>query len=93
MSNSRAERDDLLVGADGIHSRVRDVVFGAGFERALGGYYIAITQTLRHGLPPVIHSYLGVGKIVNLLPVASDSVSAVIYVGANAGANLTTTRC
>jgi hypothetical protein len=42
-----------LVGADGIHSHVRGLVFGAGFERSLGGHYIAISQTLRHGLPAV----------------------------------------
>ena len=36
------ERADILVGADGVHSRVRGLVFGEGFERMLGGYYIAI---------------------------------------------------
>jgi 2-polyprenyl-6-methoxyphenol hydroxylase-like FAD-dependent oxidoreductase len=85
LSDSRTERGDLLVGADGIHSGVRGLVFGDGFERPLGGHYIAISQTLRHGLPPVVHSYLSTGRMVNLFPVAPDSVSAVVYVGANAG--------
>ena len=61
------------------------IVFGEGFERPLGGHYIAISQTLRHGLPAVVHSYLSTGKMVNLFPVAPDSVSAVVYVGADAG--------
>lgn len=85
LSDGRSERGDLLVGADGIHSRVRGLVFGEGFERPLGGHYIAISQTLQHGLPAVVHSYLSTGRMVNLLPVAPDSVSAVVYVGASAG--------
>ena len=83
LSDGRIERGDLLVGADGIHSHVRRLVFGEGFERPLGGYYVAISQTLRHGLPAVVHSYLGTGRMVNLFPVAPDSVAAVVYVGAS----------
>ena len=85
LSDGRTERGDLLVGADGVHSRVRGLVFGEGFEQSLGGHYVAISQTLRHGLPPVVHSYLSVGRMVNLFPVTPESVSAVMYVGANAG--------
>jgi 2-polyprenyl-6-methoxyphenol hydroxylase-like FAD-dependent oxidoreductase len=85
LSDGRTEQGDLLVGADGIHSGVRRLVFGEGFERPLGGHYIAISQALRHGLPPVVHSYLSTGRMVNLFPVAPDSISAVVYVGASAG--------
>lgn len=86
LSDGTTERGDLLVGADGIHSAVRGLAFGPGFERPLGGYYIAITQTLHHGLAPVVHSYLGTGRMVNLLPVSPDSVSAVVYLGADVDA-------
>lgn len=85
LSDGRTERGDFLVGADGVHSNVRGLVFGEGFERSLGGHYIAVSQTLRHGLPPAVHSYLSVGTMVNLFPVAPDSVSAVVYVGHHAG--------
>jgi 2-polyprenyl-6-methoxyphenol hydroxylase-like FAD-dependent oxidoreductase len=85
LSDDRVERADLVIGADGIHSHVRSLVFGQNFERPLGGHYIAISQTLRHGLPAVVHSYLSTGRMVNLFPVAPDSISAVVYVGASAG--------
>jgi len=85
LSDGRVERGDLVVGADGIHSRVRRLAFGDGFERPLGGHYIAISQTLRHGLPAVVHSYVSTERMVNLFPVAADSVSAVVYVGARVG--------
>jgi 2-polyprenyl-6-methoxyphenol hydroxylase-like FAD-dependent oxidoreductase len=81
LSDGSVEQGDLLVGADGIHSQVRSLVFGNGFERPLGGQYIAISQMLRHGLPAVVHSYLSIGRMVNLFPVSPDYVSAVVYVG------------
>jgi 2-polyprenyl-6-methoxyphenol hydroxylase-like FAD-dependent oxidoreductase len=85
LSDGSMERGDLLVGADGIHSNVRGLVFGDGFERPLGGFYIAVTQTLRHGLALATHSYVGVGRMVNLFAVTDDSVSTVVYVNEGAG--------
>ena len=85
LSDGTVEHADLVVGADGIHSHVRRLVFGQGFEKPLGGHYITTTQKLDHGLPPVMHSYLNIGKMVTLYPVAPDTVSAVAYVGAAAG--------
>jgi len=85
LSDGRTERGDLLVGADGIHSRVRGLVFGEGFQRKLGGYYIATTQAMRHGLPLTTHVYWGVGQMVSLLPVAADVVSSIVYVNEDAG--------
>lgn len=68
LSDGSTERGDVLVGADGIHSHVRGLVFGDGFKRPLGGYYIAATQKLRHGLPLATHSYSGVGRMVTSFP-------------------------
>ena len=85
LSDGTVEHADLVVGADGIHSHVRGLVFGQGFEKPLGGHYISTTQKLDHGLPPITHSYLSIGKMVTLYPVAPDTVSAVAYVGAAEG--------
>jgi 2-polyprenyl-6-methoxyphenol hydroxylase-like FAD-dependent oxidoreductase len=85
LTDGRTERADVLVGADGIHSRVRRLMFGDGFLRPLGGHYIAVTQTLRHGLPTTTRAYLGDGQMVNLFPVSPDSVSAVVYVDGQSG--------
>ena len=43
LSDGRQERFDLVVGADGLHSRVRELVFGpeARFEKSLGCYVAA----------------------------------------------------
>lgn len=79
LSDGRVEQCDVLVGADGIHSKVRGLVFGDGFERPFGGHYIAVTQALRHGLPPVGHAYWGAGQMVSLFPVAEDSISTIVY--------------
>jgi 2-polyprenyl-6-methoxyphenol hydroxylase-like FAD-dependent oxidoreductase len=51
LGDGRAETADMLVGADGIHSRVRDLVFGpnAATERYLG-YHTASYLVDDHGL-------------------------------------------
>lgn len=43
LSDGRRESFDLVVGADGLHSRVRELEFGAeaAFETGLGGYVAA----------------------------------------------------
>lgn len=43
LSDGRAERFDLVVGADGLHSRIRELAFGpqAQFERPLGCHVAA----------------------------------------------------
>jgi 2-polyprenyl-6-methoxyphenol hydroxylase-like FAD-dependent oxidoreductase len=79
LSDGRSERGDLLVGADGIHSHVRALVFGDGFLRPLGGHYIAVTQTLQHGLAPATHAYWGAGQMVSLFATSPQSVSSVVY--------------
>lgn len=85
LSDGTFERADVLVGADGIHSHTRGLLFGDGFEKPLGGYYIATTQHLPHDLRPVTHTYLGTGVMVTVYPISPDVLSLVIYTGDGAG--------
>jgi 2-polyprenyl-6-methoxyphenol hydroxylase-like FAD-dependent oxidoreductase len=41
LNNGQAEEADLLIGADGVHSSVRKMVFGEGFEQDLNASYAA----------------------------------------------------
>jgi 2-polyprenyl-6-methoxyphenol hydroxylase-like FAD-dependent oxidoreductase len=84
LNDGQSEEADLLVGADGIHSLTRQLLFGDTFERPLGGYYVAFTIDQRHGMSRTGRTYLGTGAMVSLLPVSEDSVSGVIYLGASA---------
>lgn len=71
-----------LVGADGIHSRTRRLVFGDGFERPMQGHYLALTASVRHHMQAgIAHVFLGRGQVVILFPAAADSVSALVYYG------------
>lgn len=49
LSSEQRERADLLVGADGIHSHVRYLAFGDGFEHSLDASYAAFVS--RKGKP------------------------------------------
>lgn len=73
---------DYVVGADGIHSRVRRLAFGDGFLRPFGGQYVALTLDGAHGLAPnMVRSYFGVGRSVHLFVSSASQMSAVIYHG------------
>lgn len=43
FSNGKKEKFDLLIGADGMHSKTRELVFGTSFEKYLGQAYFAFT--------------------------------------------------
>ncbi len=80
LSNGSTESFDYVVGADGIHSRTRSLVFGEGFEFPLGGRYIGLPENYEHGFArEFIRIYLGTGQNVILAPTSPTSVSAVIY--------------
>ncbi len=64
LSDGRRESFDLVVGADGLHSRVRKLEFGAqaAFETALGGYVAAFhtrAYPRREELAYVSHAVTG----------------------------------
>lgn len=79
---SGTERVDLLLGADGIHSRTRELVFGPGGLTPMGGHYVALSVELDHGLPlGCIHTYFGRGQFAGLLPRTAAEISALLYRG------------
>jgi 2-polyprenyl-6-methoxyphenol hydroxylase-like FAD-dependent oxidoreductase len=66
-----ARRYDLVVGADGLHSNVRHLVFGAEtqFRRYLGGYLGVFTVPNYRGLDGQMRTYLAPGKLAAMYPV------------------------
>ncbi|WP_158502217.1 NAD(P)/FAD-dependent oxidoreductase [Vitiosangium sp. GDMCC 1.1324] len=82
LSDGREEWGDVLIGADGVHSKLRKRLFGESGERLLGGSYVAIDIEMAHGLEVgEISAYLGRGKMVGLLPSAPGRLSAIVYHG------------
>lgn len=82
LSGGRVESADLLLGADGVHSRTRRLVFGEGYERPIGGRYIALTVDGTHRLEPgCLSVFLGWGQQVALGAVSPRSVSGIVYHG------------
>jgi 2-polyprenyl-6-methoxyphenol hydroxylase-like FAD-dependent oxidoreductase len=78
----RTERFDLVLGADGIHSRVRRLVFGDGGVVPMGGRYVAVTVDYEHGFAPgAVATYMGCGQFVALYPRTGLNISAVVYHG------------
>jgi 2-polyprenyl-6-methoxyphenol hydroxylase-like FAD-dependent oxidoreductase len=88
LSSGRTESVSLLVGADGIHSRTRHLVFGDGFETPLGGHYMGTTVDTDTPLPgDGVYTYFGRGQVVMLTRTSAKQISAVIYHG-DGGAKL-----
>lgn len=51
FTSGRKDTFDLVIGADGVHSNTRKLVFGEGFEKPLGQAYFAFTTKNRLGEP------------------------------------------
>jgi 2-polyprenyl-6-methoxyphenol hydroxylase-like FAD-dependent oxidoreductase len=81
LNNDRTLTCDLVVGADGLHSGIRRLVFGpeAQYVRHLG-LYIA---TVKAGIPAdsdhVIHVYNEPGKAAILHPSRGDAVGMLLF--------------
>ncbi|MFY0582349.1 FAD-dependent oxidoreductase [Cystobacter fuscus] len=82
LSDGREEWGDMLIGADGVHSKVRKRLFGESGELLLGGSYVAIDIDVAHGLElGEISAYLGRGKMVAMVPSAPGRLSVIVYHG------------
>lgn len=74
LSNGSKETFDLVVGADGIRSRVRDLVFGNEYAPQYAGH--GVWQFTSPRLPEVDRQimYYGVGVKAGLMPVSCDQM-------------------
>jgi Phosphoenolpyruvate synthase/pyruvate phosphate dikinase len=71
FDSGRTRRFDLVVGADGLHSGVRRLVFGPEhlFAHHLGGYLAAFTLPDHRGLPGHMVVHPEVDRLVGVYPV------------------------
>ncbi|HEY1016498.1 MAG TPA: FAD-dependent monooxygenase [Herpetosiphonaceae bacterium] len=81
LTDGVRERADLLVGADGIHSRVRELAFGpeARFARYLGAQtaaYIFEDDGLRQALEGRFKMISSPGREAGLYPIAGGKIAA-----------------
>jgi 2-polyprenyl-6-methoxyphenol hydroxylase-like FAD-dependent oxidoreductase len=74
----------LVFGADGVHSRVRELVFGPepGFERFLG-YYVAAIHVPDTGIPVrrSLQIYEEPGRVVWMYPLDDRNIDAIYIFG------------
>jgi 2-polyprenyl-6-methoxyphenol hydroxylase-like FAD-dependent oxidoreductase len=81
LSNGQVERADVLIGADGIRSRIRDLMFGDGgsWIRFLGFHtsaFVVQDPALREALKNDVHMLSVPARQVGLYPVRDGSVAA-----------------
>ena len=93
FEHAAARRFDVVVGADGLHSNVRRLVFGdeAGLTRFLGGYLavVSVPKTLAPDGEMIVH--VGVGRMAGIYTAQHlDDARALVHVPA-ARRNWTTT--
>ncbi|MEW1639145.1 FAD-dependent monooxygenase [Streptomyces sp. NPDC093801] len=77
-------RFDLVVGADGMHSRTRALVFGPEerFVRHLGVYCAVFTTANHLGLDHTGHAYLTPGRLVSMYSARGNTeAKGVFYFG------------
>jgi 2-polyprenyl-6-methoxyphenol hydroxylase-like FAD-dependent oxidoreductase len=81
LSNGETRRFDLLIGADGLHSRVRDLVFGAEprFEKYLG--YVAasfVAQGYPHRDESTYVSFARPGRQISRYAMRQDQTAFLL---------------
>ena len=80
LTDGGTESFDLLIGADGLHSNVRELVFGdeAQYERYLGYYVSSFTIDNYLGWDRIWRSYNVPGKQIGVYSVADEKLAAFI---------------
>src|SRR5262249_22006481 len=81
-SSGRTERYDVVIGSDGVHSRTRELVFGGGFMRPMGGSYLAMNIEGPHQLDEgTLEMFFGQGQHAALFPGSAHERTVMIYYG------------
>lgn len=79
---------DLVIGADGVHSNVRHLAFGAEkeFEKFLGYYVAGFSLTNRFRLKNEFYNYQEPGKVVGVYPLPNGKLATLfVYAGSDEG--------
>jgi 2-polyprenyl-6-methoxyphenol hydroxylase-like FAD-dependent oxidoreductase len=84
FAKSTARRFDLVIGADGLHSAVRRMVFGpeSAYVRHLGMYVATLQLGYRAADPGTVLMYNRPGRSVSVHPVNGNAMAAFIFRGA-----------
>jgi 2-polyprenyl-6-methoxyphenol hydroxylase-like FAD-dependent oxidoreductase len=77
--NGQHEAFDLVVGAEGVHSAMRQRHFPEVSTRSLAGTYIVFVVDYRHDLGGSNRTTWGQGESVSLIPLSRDRLGAMIY--------------
>ena len=74
-------RFGLVVGADGLHSTVRRLAFGAEaqYRRYIGGYFCVYTVPNYLGLEGLMRAYLRPGKVAATYPVRQTGEARAVF--------------
>lgn len=81
FESGRSREFALVVGADGQHSRVRQLAFGpeADFSRYIGGYVCGCTIPNVLGLDGAIHRYVAPGRTIAVFPIRQSGDLGVAF--------------
>jgi hypothetical protein len=74
LSNDEAHCYDLVIGADGIRSKVRELVFGREFEPRFTGHGVWRYTTKRPANLTFQSMYMGVGVKAGLVPLTAATM-------------------
>lgn len=78
FEHAEPERFDLVVGADGLHSQVRDLVFGTGFTEHLG-MYVATVDLAEEADGDTVLMYNAPGRLAAVHPATGRGIAAFIF--------------
>lgn len=83
FNNKRKEMYDLVIGADGIHSKTRELIFGRGYGRHMGyAYFAFMTQSREMAMRLGEHdlkTVRGDGFVIAYHRLKNDEVGAYVF--------------